>query len=49
MFYEKSSQKQLIEDIQCYVPFDEIEGIEKIRFINFLENNKKVYSRENLT
>jgi len=44
-----SSKKDLIEHIKQYAPYDNTEKIEKNRFLNFLENNQNVYSRQNLT
>ena len=43
------AQETLRQQLIDYIPFDEKESLEKIRFINFLEKNTDVYSRENLT
>ena len=45
----ESAQINLLNEIKNYKPFDDIEKIELVRFINFLENNTNIYSRENLT
>ena len=41
-------QINLLKELKSYEPFDDTEKIELARFINFLENTKNVYSRNNL-
>ena len=45
----QQAQQQLLQEIRNYTPFNADDKKEQKRFINFLENNINVYSRENLT
>jgi ADP-ribose pyrophosphatase YjhB (NUDIX family) len=48
MVSTESAKIDLLNELKSYEPFDNTEKIELVRFINFLENNKNVYSRNNL-